>query len=87
MGSLFRNPLGDIWDEFVTMQGYELPAKIEMKMMNCLEAYGLPQGYYKCEDLIQDYFELYSQNKAVSSPLVTGAIRYLCKFFNTQRLL
>jgi hypothetical protein len=45
-----------------------------MRVMNCLEAYGVNRGMKKCKDLVDDFRECSSRRKQVSC-LYVGSVR------------
>lgn len=59
----FRSPFTDLTGCMVNAQHYDKCAKLEMKMMECFEAYGIVKGKEKCDDLLQDFRECYSLRK------------------------
>ena len=66
MASWFKNPLTEIFDFSYNLQHDPICGKIELGMVNCLEAYGLPQGFYRCRDHMDDYYECITFEKRVS---------------------
>lgn len=59
----FRSPFTDLTACMVNHQQYDKCGKFEMKMMECLEAYGMDQGKDKCKLLIEDFQECVGMNK------------------------
>ncbi|KAH8409590.1 hypothetical protein KR222_008973 [Zaprionus bogoriensis] len=58
-----RLPLTDLTGCLINHQTYDKCGKFEMKMMDCLEAYGLERGKKQCADLIGDFQECVSMQK------------------------
>ncbi|XP_047000401.1 NADH dehydrogenase [ubiquinone] iron-sulfur protein 5 [Schistocerca americana] len=57
LGPFFRLPFTDLTGCMVNHQHYSRCAGFEMKMMDCLEAYGVERGKEKCKTLIEDFKE------------------------------
>ncbi|XP_046385421.1 uncharacterized protein LOC124155549 [Ischnura elegans] len=58
-----RIPITDLTGCALNQQHHGRCADIEMKMMDCLEAYGRDRGKVKCEDLIADFNECSTRRK------------------------
>lgn len=52
-----RSPLTDLTGAIVSHQWYSPCADMELKVLDCLEAYGLDRGIQKCDVLIEDFNE------------------------------
>lgn len=64
----FKNPLSDLVGTLLTHQDTRQCAEMEMKAINCLEAYGNVRGVNeKCTDLLKDYIECFQLKKQVSA--------------------
>lgn len=61
-----RTPISDLSGAIGTHQNFGKCRNIEMKMINCFEAYGMNQAETKCVDLIDDYKECFYKTKQVS---------------------
>jgi hypothetical protein len=59
----FRSPFTDLTGALVNTQHYDKCGPFEMKMMECLEAYGTVAGETKCAVLIDDFNECYTMRK------------------------
>lgn len=59
----FRTPFTDLTGHLANHQYYSPCGKMEMKMMNCLEAYGLHKGKQVCADMIEDFNECVLKKK------------------------
>lgn len=59
----FRSPFTDLTGALVNAQQFDKCGEMEMKMMECLEAYGLDKGKIKCSDIIDDFQECYTMRK------------------------
>lgn len=64
-GIMRLGPFTDAMDAFFNVQVDPMCGYVEMRMMNCLEAYGLPKGYKKCNDYMLDYIECTTNNVRV----------------------
>jgi NADH dehydrogenase (ubiquinone) Fe-S protein 5 len=51
----------------VNHQYYGRCEEMEMRLMNCLEAYGVDRGAKKCKDLMDDLYECSSRKKQVTT--------------------
>ncbi|CAH1962061.1 unnamed protein product [Acanthoscelides obtectus] len=58
-----KSPLTDLTQAMVSHQWYGACADMEMKALDCLEAYGLDRGLTRCETLIKDFQECAQKNK------------------------
>lgn len=58
-----RSPFTDLTGCLLNHQNHDKCGRMEMNMMDCLEAYGAQRGKIKCKDLIDDYKECYSMRK------------------------
>lgn len=63
LGPFFRSPLTDVTGCVINHQTYGKCAEFEMKMMDCLEAYGMGRGETKCKDLVADFQECVGNKK------------------------
>lgn len=59
----FKSPFTDLTGDLMSHQYFGNCAELEMKMVDCLEAYGLDRGIRKCDDLLKDYKECAKLNK------------------------
>lgn len=59
----WKSPFTDIGGDLFSHQYFGRCADIEMKVVDCLEAYGLLRGKQKCDELIQDFNECSHRNK------------------------
>ncbi|KAK9498356.1 hypothetical protein O3M35_003007 [Rhynocoris fuscipes] len=62
---IIRGPGTDLTGLLVTHQGTRC-AGLEMKTMNCFEAYGHIRAIEKCRDIMDDYKECFLRQKQVS---------------------
>ncbi|GJQ78396.1 putative NADH:ubiquinone oxidoreductase, NDUFS5-15kDa [Trypoxylus dichotomus] len=69
----FKSPFTDMTGALISHQWFGRCAKIEMKVIDCLEAYGLDQGLQKCDPLIQDFRECTNRQKQLQRSV---AMRY-----------
>ncbi|XP_019868982.1 uncharacterized protein LOC109597673 [Aethina tumida] len=53
----FRSPFTDIGGAIVSHQWFGPCADLELKAVECLEAYGLDKGVKKCQPLLKDFQE------------------------------
>lgn len=58
-----RTPMTDLMGGLYNHQHYGPCGKFELKMMECLEAYGADKGKVKCSDLIDDFNECRKNTK------------------------
>ncbi|XP_018335700.1 NADH dehydrogenase [ubiquinone] iron-sulfur protein 5 [Agrilus planipennis] len=63
LSPFLRSPFTDLTPYMFTHQWYGRCANFEMKVINCLEAYGLDKGRIKCKDLISDFQECVGRHK------------------------
>ncbi|KAH8263330.1 hypothetical protein KR044_007370 [Drosophila immigrans] len=63
LSPFLRLPLTDLTGCLINHQTYDKCGKFEMKMMDCLEAYGLERGKKQCADIIADFQECVGMNK------------------------
>ncbi|GFG29276.1 hypothetical protein Cfor_03217 [Coptotermes formosanus] len=61
-----RSPFTDLTSCLINHQNYGRCEELEMRVMNCLEAYGTYRGMKKCKDLVDDFRECSSRRKQVS---------------------
>jgi NADH dehydrogenase (ubiquinone) Fe-S protein 5 len=61
-----RSPFTDLTGCLVNHQYYGRCEEMEMRVMNCLEAYGLDRGRKKCKNLMEDLQECASRKKQVN---------------------
>ena len=59
----FRSPFTDLTGALVNAQHYDKCGEMELKMVECLEAYGVEKGKIKCSELIDDFQECYTMRK------------------------
>lgn len=59
----FRSPFTDLTQAVVNAQHYDKCGKMEIRMMECYEAYGVVKGDEKCKDLVDDFNECFAMNK------------------------
>ncbi|XP_028129250.1 uncharacterized protein LOC114325387 [Diabrotica virgifera virgifera] len=52
-----KSPFTDLTGSLVNHQWYGECADMELKVLDCLDAYGLDRGLKKCDDLIEDFRE------------------------------
>ena len=69
-----RSPFTDLTSCLVNHQNFGRCEEMEMRVMNCLEAYGVNRGMKKCKDLVEDFRECSSRRKQVSC-LYVGSVR------------
>lgn len=62
-----RTPFTDLTGCLVNHQYYGRCEEMEMRLMNCLEAYGVDRGAKKCKDLMDDLYECSSRKKQVTT--------------------
>uniref|UniRef100_T1H6N3 Uncharacterized protein n=1 Tax=Megaselia scalaris TaxID=36166 RepID=T1H6N3_MEGSC len=62
----FRSPLTDMTGCLINHQGYHKCGKMEMDMMDCLEAYGMERGKTVCADIIADFRECATSKKQMN---------------------
>lgn len=65
LSPFFRSPFTDLTGCLVNHQTYDKCGKLELEMMECLEAYGIERGRSKCADLISDFHECVSMTKQI----------------------
>ncbi|CAG9766375.1 unnamed protein product [Ceutorhynchus assimilis] len=59
-----KSPFNDVFYPAVTNQWGKGPCKeIEMKTLDCLEAYGMARGMKECENLLRDFDECVFKRK------------------------
>lgn len=58
-----RTPFTDLTGCVVNHQQYDKCGEMEMKMLDCMEAYGIDRGQRKCKDLIKDFQECAGMKK------------------------
>lgn len=59
----FRSPFTDLTGSIVSHQWFGTCADLEMKVVDCFEAYGLTRGKEKCSTIINDFKECVSREK------------------------
>ncbi|KAF5271756.1 hypothetical protein FQA39_LY08079 [Lamprigera yunnana] len=59
----FRSPFTDLTQCPISQQWHGPCRDIELKVMDCLEAYGLDRGRIQCNTLIQDFQECSGRHK------------------------
>ncbi|KAG5879118.1 hypothetical protein JTB14_031665 [Gonioctena quinquepunctata] len=52
-----KSPFTDLTGSLISHQWYGECADMEMRALDCLEAYGLDRGLQKCDLLVQDFKE------------------------------
>ena len=75
--TVFRTRFTDLGATMFTHQKMGKCGDFELKMMNCMEAYGKPLGDTKCKDLVDDFSECITNAKKVLK---------LLKFFHIDQL-
>uniref|UniRef100_T1JLL9 Uncharacterized protein n=1 Tax=Strigamia maritima TaxID=126957 RepID=T1JLL9_STRMM len=60
---VIRTPFTDIFGRFFTNQGHGQCRDFELNFYECMEAYGLPRGWKKCDDYYEDFMECLSHDK------------------------
>lgn len=65
-----RTPLTDLTGGLINHQNFGRCANLELKMMDCLEAYGLDRGKQKCSDLMDDFKECHLKKKQYQRVMV-----------------
>lgn len=58
-----RNIFTDMTGAIPNAQHYDKCGAMELRMMECMEAYGLQRGLGKCEALYADFKECFTQQK------------------------
>lgn len=58
-----RTPFTDLTGAIISHQWHGSCADMEMKVIDCLDAYGLTRGKVKCKDLMDDFKECYMRTK------------------------
>uniref|UniRef100_A0A0A9WC57 NADH dehydrogenase [ubiquinone] iron-sulfur protein 5 n=1 Tax=Lygus hesperus TaxID=30085 RepID=A0A0A9WC57_LYGHE len=53
----FKSPLTDLFGPMINCQMGTKCNNMEMRAMNCMEAYGEELGQKKCKDLLEDLYE------------------------------
>lgn len=82
LSPFLRLPLTDLTGCLINHQTYDKCGKFEMKMMDCLEAYGLERGKKQCADLIADFQECVGMQKQLLRFHVSfQCFLYFCKQF------
>lgn len=72
-----RSPFTDLAGGLLNAQYYTKCGELELKMMECLEAYGLNRGNIKCNDLIEDFQECYTMRKQQLRTMVSVMVKKL----------
>lgn len=67
----FRSPFTDLTGGLINAQHFHKCGELELRMMECLEAYGLNKGNIKCSDLIDDFHECYTMRKQMNRTTVS----------------
>ncbi|KAF7275712.1 NADH dehydrogenase (ubiquinone) 15 kDa subunit [Rhynchophorus ferrugineus] len=57
LSPFFKSPFTDFTSGVVTHQWFGECADMEMKAVDCFEAYGLNKGFTKCQALLDDFQE------------------------------
>lgn len=65
MSPYIRTGATDLFGQIVNHQQQSQCASFELNMMECLEAYGLDKGRYKCTDMIDDFNECRDKTKQI----------------------
>lgn len=61
---VLKSPFTDLGGAILSNQwGDSACGKLEMKALECFEAYGVDKGLQKCDTLIKDFTECTTQNK------------------------
>lgn len=63
MWPFIRSPFTDLTAHLVNHQNNGRCADMEMKVMDCMEAYGVDKGTIKCDALIKDFQECTGMEK------------------------
>ena len=61
----FRNIFSDPFGQIINCQWHGECADIEMKAVECMEAYGMDRGLQKCTDLLADFRECLNRDKQI----------------------
>lgn len=69
----FKSPFTDLTGALISHQWYGRCAKMEMDVIDCMEAYGMDKGLEKCDALIQDFKECAARQKQLKR---SYAMRY-----------
>lgn len=81
LGPFLRTPFTDLTGCLINHQTYEKCGKMEMEMMECLEAYGVERGQKMCTDIIADFSECVGVQKQLRRFHVSFNV---CKFRTKQ---
>ncbi|TDG44513.1 hypothetical protein AWZ03_009091 [Drosophila navojoa] len=76
LSPFLRLPLTDLTGCLINHQTYDKCGNFEMKMMDCLEAYGMERGKKQCADLIADFQECVGMQKQLLRFHAMRAERY-----------
>lgn len=71
LSPFLRNPCTDIAPNVINQQDFGKCATLELKTMECLEAYGLQRGALKCADLLHDFDECVHKTKQMKRVFVS----------------
>ncbi|XP_044736213.1 NADH dehydrogenase [ubiquinone] iron-sulfur protein 5 [Chrysoperla carnea] len=63
LAPFFKTPLTDLTGCIINNQNFGKCADLELKYMDCIEAYGLDRGKKKCEVLMEDFKECHLKTK------------------------
>lgn len=80
----FRTPFTDIFGSMINHQQYGRCGKFEMKMMECMEAYGMDRGRVKCADIIDDFNECHNLTKQYLRQMVIQQFACILFIFNNK---
>jgi NADH dehydrogenase (ubiquinone) Fe-S protein 5 len=77
LGPFIRLPFTDLTGSMINHQTHDKCGSLEMKMMDCLEAYGMDRGTRKCKDLIEDFQECAGMKKQLAR-IYVSLINFVC---------
>lgn len=77
LSPVFRSPVTDLFGSVINHQQYGRCARYEMKMMECMEAYGLDKGKVKCVDMIDDFNECHYMTKQYLRHMVKSSRSFI----------
>ncbi|XP_056630541.1 uncharacterized protein LOC130441062 [Diorhabda sublineata] len=79
-----KSPFTDLTGSLVNHQWYGVCANLELKVLDCLEAYGLDRGLKKCHLLIEDFRECSLRTKQFKRMKAMRNERHR-QYFNGER--
>ncbi|KAF6216007.1 hypothetical protein GE061_000344 [Apolygus lucorum] len=65
----FKTPLTDLTGPTVNQQFMSICSNLEMKTVNCVEAYGEERAQKKCKALLEDLYECITKTKQMARVL------------------